>query len=688
MHCHRRNAYKDAMAVNSVINNAVSYSNQRSTRIRYASMFCIGRKGGHGEWNREPFNFPSALYVVILVLFKLLPSCSRSRIDGQMFEDFDSGDGGLYAELLQNRAFQQVTPNTAGALYAWSAINNTAIDVIADPSPVSSALPNSLQLTVPAGASGQLGFGNSGYFGIKVDANWTYNASFYYKFPEISSFNGTATVALQSSTGQVYTSASLQMNGSQTTWRQVALRLTPTSSSNSTANNFTITFDGADVAGQTINFAMFSLFPPTFNNRENGMRIDLANALYEMKPSFFRLPGGNNMGITWASRWVWNATLGPLENRPGREGTWGYINTDGLGLLEYMYFCEDLGMEPIMAVWDGYSIGNGVIGGNISAESLPENELAPYIQTAINQIDFVIGDPDTNEYAALRASLGHPEPFTLNYVEIGNEDFFASESYTYRWRDFAGNLTAAFPQLKFIATSYPFNPVLDPVPQQYDLHLYNTSLYFIEHAFDFDSYERNGTYYLQGEYGVDLLSGHNYPVLEDALGTAAYMTGFERNGDIVFAACYAPLLVNIDSSDPGINTPGQLVAFDAANIYPSTHYYVQQLFSTYRGTEYLPSTLPTFNGTLYWSVTSDTNVSSLYIKVVNTDATPTPMTFELPFQVASHGNVVLISGASNASNTPTTPDAVIPVMSSMTFGETFNYTAPAYSVSALSVSIL
>ncbi|KAF9237539.1 glycoside hydrolase family 51 protein [Melanogaster broomeanus] len=585
--------------------------------------------------------------------------------------------------LLQNRAFQQVTPNTADALYAWNAIHGAAISVIADPSPLSSALPNSLQLTVPQGTAGQVGFGNEGYYGINVNAEWTYNASFYYKFPVASSFEGTAIIALQSADGQVYASASVPISGSQQTWRQVAVPLRPSSSPTSTANNFTVTFDGADAAGQTIDFAMFSLFPPTFKDRANGLRIDVATTLYEMKPSFFRLPGGNNLGQTWETRWQWNATVGSLVDRPGRVGDWGYINTDGLGLLEYMYLCEDMEMEAILAVWAGYSL---------DGESLPEDELAPYIQQAIDQINFVIGDPSNNEYAALRASLGHPEPFPLTYVEIGNEDFFASESYIYRWRDFAGNLTAAFPQLRFIATSYPFNPILDPVPLQYDNHVYQTPSWFVENAFYYDSYERNGTYYFQGEYAAISYNASDvfgtgrlmYPTVESSVSEAAYMTGFERNGDIVFAASYAPLLMNVAQYQW---TPN-LVAFDASEVYPSTSYFVQQLFSVSRGTEYLPSTLPTLGGTLYWSVTRDTNVGTIFIKIVNSDTAAVPMTFNLPFEVASAGTATVLTGPPTASNSPSTPNAVVPVTSNTNFAKSFDYTAPAYSLTVLTTRML
>ncbi|EIW76868.1 glycoside hydrolase family 51 protein [Coniophora puteana RWD-64-598 SS2] len=614
----------------------------------------------------------AALAATTVVVNSTASHAIPSTLYGQMFEDINSGDGGLYAELLQNRAFQQVTPGDATALYAWAAVNGGNITVIADSDPVSSALPNALQLTIPSGASGSVGFGNEGYYGINVNSSWTYNASFYYRFPEVSDFSGDATVALQSASGEIYASAQIPVSGSQTTWTQVYAQLTPSTSPSSTANNFTVTFDSS-AAGNTINFAMFLLFPPTFKDRANGMRIDVAEVLYSMKPSFFRLPGGNNLeGQSAATRWIWNNTVGDLVDRPGRVGDWSYINTDGLGLLEYLYWCEDMEMEPFMAVWAGYSL---------DGTSLPEDELAPYIQAAIDQINFVTGDPSGSSAAALRASLGREEPFSLTYVEIGNEDFVASESYIYRWRDFAGNLTAAFPQLKFIATTDPFNPILDPTPQQYDNHVYSSPDWFAENSFYYDDFERNCTYYFQGEYAVTYADENlMYPTIQGSIGEAAYMTGFERNADIVFAASYAPLLMNV--ADGAYQWIPNLVEFDAANVYKSTSFYVQHLN---RGTEYLPSTLPDPSGTVFWSVTSDS--STLAIKVVNYANTTEDVTFQLPFAVASSATVTVLTGDSTASNTPTDPNLVTPTTSAITIGQAFNYTAPAYSLSVINVSL-
>ncbi|KAJ7484526.1 glycoside hydrolase family 51 protein [Mycena latifolia] len=605
---------------------------------------------------------------------------------GQMFEDIShSGDGGLYAELLQNRAFQQVTPNTTAALNAWHPINEASLSVVADIVPVSSALPNSLQVIIPAGRTGPVGVGNEGYWGIKVAAGSTYTASFHYRFPTASSFKGSVTVGLQTAAGKSLVSTTVPVSASSTAWTLVNVTLHPTASAANTANNFTVTLDGASASGQTVHFALFSLFPPTFKNRPNGMRVDIATTLSEMGPSFFRLPGGNNLeGETVAQRWQWNATVGPLLSRPGRVGDWGYINTDGLGLMDYLNWCEDLNMQPIMAVWSGFALGG---------TSVAEAQLGPYIQQAIDQINFVIGDPTKSSAAALRASLGHPAPFTLNYVEIGNEDFFAPSTYTYRWHDFVTALTAEFPNIHFIATTDTFDPILSPNPLQYDVHVYQTPTWFAQNSFFYDGFERNATKYFEGEYAAISTNSSDifgtpadgrltFPTMQSSTGEAAFMTGLERNADIVFSASYAPLLNHVANSQW---TPN-LVSFDAGNVYPSTSYYVQKLFSLNRGDEYIPSTLPTPSGTLFWSVVRKTSTRQIIIKISNTVGTTAPLTFVLPFAtVATTGTAQVLTGAGTASNTPTTPNLIVPKNSTITTGKTFSYTAPAFSVSVLTL---
>ncbi|KAJ3878682.1 glycoside hydrolase family 51 protein [Lentinula edodes] len=591
--------------------------------------------------------------------------------------------------LLQNRAFQMVdTTDQTTALNAWHSVNGAQLTVIEETVPVSSALPNALSVVIPSGSSGQVGVGNEGYFGIKVNSSDMYNASFFYRFPVASSFNGTATVGLQTSTGEFLGGSNVTLSGSQTSWLQVNTTIQPTITPDSLTNNFTVTVDGAELAGQTINFAMFSLFPPTFKNRPNGMRIDIAETLSAMAPSFFRLPGGNNLGQTVATRWQWNNTVGPLVDRPGRVGDWGYVNTDGLGIFEYLTWCEDLNMQAIMAVWSGFALGG---------TSIAEDDLGPYIQQAIDQINFAVGDPAESDAAALRASLGHPDPFPVVHVEIGNEDFFAADTYTYRWNQYITALQATFPNLSFLATSDTFNPILIPNPAEWDIHVYQTPSWFAENSFIYDGFERNGTHYFEGEYAAISTNPNDlfgtpadgrltFPTMESSTGEAAFMTGLERNSDIVFAASYAPLL-NVSTTIFSIGPHLAEVAFVAWNVYPSTSYYVQQLFSLNRGDEYLPSTLPDADGTTFWSVVRKTSVvpNEIIIKVVNTVGAASNVIFQLPFSVEDTATVQLLTGAETDSNTPTAPNIVTPQHSSLVVSETFAYTAPGFSVSILTL---
>ncbi|PCH45069.1 glycoside hydrolase family 51 protein [Wolfiporia cocos MD-104 SS10] len=385
-------------------------------------------------------------------------------------------------------------------------------------------------------------------------------------------------------------------------------------------------------------------------------------------------------------------------------GPIGFSNEGGLGLLEYLTFIEDVGMEPFMAVWSGYSLNK---------ESVPEDELEPYIQQAIDQIEFVVGDANSSEpgdyrlpvskfithllEAALRASLGHPEPFTLNYVEIGNEVVVLHATYTwpaphtifgsyeYRWPAFYGSLSAKFPDINFIATTHPFNPVIHPTPKQYDVHVYNPPEWFANHTFYYDSFERNGTRYMEGEYAAfvsypnDPGNGPPYPTMQSSTGEAAFMTGLERNSDIVFAACYAPLLQNVNISGNVRGHTASLISFD---------YYVQKLFSVNKGDEYLPSTLPEkYNGTLYWTISRSSSKGDVYIKLVNFAGNASDVTFDLSSfsSVSSTGSLQLLTGSETTSNSPETPNAAIPVTSSITTGSTFNYTAPGYSVSVITL---
>ncbi|TDL19640.1 alfa-L-arabinofuranosidase precursor [Rickenella mellea] len=589
---------------------------------------------------------------------------------------WESGDGGLYAELLQNRAFQQVTPNTAAALNAWSTVNGASIVVVNNTASLSSALPNSLKVAIPATATGPIGVSNSGFFGINVNASWTYNGSFYYKVPSGSNVKGAFTASLKSSTGAVLASTTVGINPAATDWAQVAFKLTPRTNPADTNNVFSVTVDGADNAGQTFYFAFFSLFPPTYKNRPNGMRIDLAEVLAETQPGFFRYPGGNNLGETIAGRWNWRNTVGPLIDRPGRLGDWSYINTDGIGLKEYLDFLEDVGMPSIMAIWAGYALNK---------ESAPEDQLAQYIQEAADQINFVIGDPAKSSAAALRASLGHPAPYPLTCVEVGNEDFFAADTYSaYRWHDFVGNLSIQFPQIQFMATTHVNSPRLTPKPAMYDLHVYDSPTWFVQNAFYYDGFARDGTKYFEGEYAAyKSLNGTRvtWPTVAGSVAEAAFLTGLERNADIVFAASYAPLLQNIAS----YQWHPDLIAFDTKSVFRSTSFYVQKMFSLNKGDVYLPSTLPSKAGSVFWSVTRRLATNELLIKIANANTTTATLTFNLPYKtISSTGTATILTGGQDVSNLPTSSNTVVPTTATFKPAKTFTYTAGAWSVHVLS----
>ncbi|KAJ3517525.1 hypothetical protein NLJ89_g441 [Agrocybe chaxingu] len=412
---------------------------------------------------------------------------------------------------------------------------------------------------------------------------------------------------------------------------------------------------------------MLSLFPPTFKGRPNGMRVDLAEALQEMGPSFFRFPGGNNLeGQTVATRWQWNATVGPLLNRPGRMGDWSYINTEntsGIGLMEYLEWCEDLNMIPIMGIWAGYALGG---------TSVPQNQLGPYIQQAADQINFVIRDPARSAAAALRASLGRTQPFSLKYVEVGNEvlkDFFAATSYVYRWREFVTALQAQFPSIHFIATTNTFNPVLTPNPTEYDVHVYQTPTWFAQNSFFYDGFQvsgflflsfayimmslcnrqRNGTKYFEGEYAAISTNRNDifdppsngrlvYPTMQNAAGEAAFMTGLERNGDIVCAAAYAPLI-----GHPALQNWNPLLECRPQELGKSNHYKDFE------------------HGHICCSTDLRSSLRERRFKWKRTG----------PY------------GWSTTSNTPSSPNAIVPITSTVATGKMFNYNAPPVSVSVL-----
>ncbi|BDI32443.1 alpha-N-arabinofuranosidase [Capsulimonas corticalis] len=486
---------------------------------------------------------------------------------GMMTEEINhSYDGGLYGELIQNRSFKDDPANPVhwSFLQEGGAAGSMGLD---GAKPVIGALSASLKLTITHGG-GRVGAANEGYWGIPARPNTTYQASFYARSSD--TFTGPLTLDLESNDGaRVYAQARIDKISSE--WRKYHVMLSTGELTPSAANRFVVS---ASTLG-TVWLSQVSLFPPTYQNRANGNRIDLMQKMAAMKPTFLRLPGGNYLeGNAIAERFDWKQTIHGMDDRPGHQGPWGYRSTDGLGLLEFFEWCEDLKVEPILAVYAGYSLPPK------NEKIDPGPDLAPYVQDALDEIEYATGDIDT-KWGAARAADGHPEPFKIQYVEIGNEDWFdPSGSYDGRFAQFFDAIRAKYPSLKLIATM----PVRSRAADLNDEHFYRSPAEMAKDAKHYDNYKRTGPKVFVGEWAS--IEGSPTPSMNAALGDAAWLTGLERNSDVVLLSCYAPMLVNVnpDASQWGTN----LIGYDALTSFASPSYYVQKMFGSNRGDVVLP----------------------------------------------------------------------------------------------------
>jgi alpha-N-arabinofuranosidase len=598
-------------------------------------------------------------------------------------------DGGLYAELVQNRAFKDdaATPVNWSAVQGGRAVASIALDKV---SPVNEALDVSLRLdasAVPAGA--RAGIANAGYWGIPVKPKTRYNASFYAR--AVPGFNGSVTVSIESEDGStVY--ASEKVSGVGASWRQFKATLKTGKVTPTAKARLVLTVDQP----ATVWFSLVSLFPPTYKNRSNGNRQDLMKMLAEAKPAFLRFPGGNYLeGDTPALRFEWKKTIGPVAQRPGHQGPWGYRSTDGLGFLEFLYWCEDLKMEPVLAVYAGYSLKGEHIN--------PGPALEPYVQEALEEIEYVTGGPET-KWGAQRAKDGHPAPFKLTYVEIGNEDWFdKSGSYDGRFAQFYDAIKAKYPQLQCISTVGNEQPaklrVVSRKPEVLDEHYYRSAATFEKDAGTyFEKYDRNGPKIFVGEWAayeqtVPWEKGAEKepptPSMKAALGDAAWMAAMERNADIIVMQCYAPLFVNVN---PGARQwRPDLIGYDAIKSFGSPSYYAIQMFGANCGDTVLKAGLEgvpaSLVSALHYSVTRDSKSGVVYIKFVNSqkDAQTVSLTLTGVKSVGSKGSAITLAASSPAdTNAIDQPTNVVPKVTKVAGVQpSFDYTFPPHSITVL-----
>ncbi len=488
---------------------------------------------------------------------------------GLMTEEINhSYDGGVYAELVRNRIFKDdpKTPVHWSVVASPGAAGSIALDT--DDPVNTTALTTSLRLDVAtAGPDQRVGVANEGYWGVPVTPNTPYRASFYARAG--GGFAGPLTVAIESNDGKT-TAASASIPEIGAKWKKYTATLR-TGDVKASKDNRLVIF----ATGKTgkVWLSLVSLFPPTYNDRPNGNRIDLMQKLADMRPAFLRFPGGNYLeGNTIPERFAWKETLHGLEERPGHRCPWGYRSSDGLGLLEFLEWCEDLKMEPVLAVYAGYSLRGERVE--------PGQKLEPFVQEALDEIEYATGAEETT-WGKERAKDGHKEPFKIEYVEVGNEDNFdRSGSYDGRFAQFYDAIKAKYPHLEVIATT----PVKSRKPDVLDEHFYRSARAMERDVHHYDKYDRNGPKIFVGEWATR--DGNVTPSLNAALGDAAWMIGMERNADLVIMHCYAPLLVNLSPGAKQWDT--DLIGYDAQSSFGSASYYAQKMFSENRGDRVLP----------------------------------------------------------------------------------------------------
>ena len=604
------------------------------------------------------------------------------RFYGLMTEEINhSYDGGLYAELIQNRSFMDDTQTPRH----WSVVQSegAAATIALDRNrPRSEQLPASLRLDVTAASDGHpAGIANDGYWGIPVRSHTRYTATFYARAN--AGFSGSVMLAISSKDSRtVYARAKVARLTDQ--WQSYTTTLHTGTVVPTAKARFCLTVERPG----TVWFGYVSLFPPTWKNRPNGLRPDLMQALVDLKPGFLRFPGGNYLeGNSISERFDWKKTLGPPADRPGHQGPWGYRSTDGMGLLEFLDWCEDMGAEPLLAVYAGYSLN----GEHVTAGPA----LAPYVQEALDEIEYVTGNKYT-KWGAVRIRDGHSKPFPLHYVEIGNEDNFdKSGSYDGRFAQFYDAIKAKYPQLEVISSAGG-DHVPSRKPDVVDEHNYSPAASFEGVLSDhYEGYARKGSPKIfVGEWAAfeDIAPWDSRsqalpptPDMKAALGDAAWMTEMERNADLVVMQCYAPLMVNVNPG--GRQWRPDMIGYDALTTFGSPSYYAFKMFSCNHGDEVLKAAIT--DAALHSSVTRDSRTGAITVKLVNPQPMSQPVKIEIPgvASLAPIMAVITLAADPTDTNAIDTPRKVIPVTTKVpNFQPGGIYTLPPYSITVLTMN--
>lgn len=610
---------------------------------------------------------------------------------GIFFEDINySADGGLYAELIQNRSFEYTSADNPDWNFftGWELIQDgdTCLVGLADASPIHPNNPHYLVLNVVT-RSGEVGIRNAGYDGIVLKAGESYDGSLFAR--NLSGYIGTLTIRLESRTGEILGEVKLpQPTGD---WAKYTATIQATGSDN--YGRFVVLMSGSGAVALDV----ISLFPQkTFHNRPNGLRADLAQVIADLKPKFMRFPGGclaHGDGLD--NMYRWKDTIGPIETRKEQFNIWNYHQSVGLGYFEYFQFCEDMGAKPVPIVPAGCCCPN--TGAKFNGlweqgqQGIPMEEMPDYVQEVLDLIEWANG-PVTSTWGAKRAKAGHPEPFGLEYLGVGNEDRI-TPVFKERFKMIYEAVKAEYPEIVVIGTVGP-----RPEGEDYDdgwtfarelnldmvdEHGYKSPDWYWDNLHRFDSYDRNASTVYLGEYAAHDTGRAN--TLRSALSEAAYMTSLERNGDVVRLASYAPLL----AKQKRTQWLPDLIYFDNTKINLTLNYYVQQLFSVNAGDVNLPITIhvETDEENIAASCVQDTKSGDVIIKIVSRAESPLAAQIDLSVltRFEPTATCTVLTGDPLAENNLRKHDSALPETSEIAVASQFSYEIPAHSLSIIRV---
>nr|WP_315205265.1 alpha-L-arabinofuranosidase C-terminal domain-containing protein [uncultured Flavobacterium sp.] len=616
---------------------------------------------------------------------------------GVFFEDINfAADGGLYAEMIKNRSFEFEAP-----LMGWEQPNsdkhsfNTTSGIATTVKALENKTNPSFCRVLINDAKG-FSMINEGFRGMGIKKDAKYNLSL-----KAANHNGAIKkIIIQFIDKNKKVLGETSIVPTSNDWKGYTAQFTATQTE--AKAQLKITFEG----NGTIDLDMISLFPEdTWMNRKNGMRKDIVQLLYDMKPGFLRFPGGCIVeGRTLAQRYQWKKTVGDVEKRETLINRWNtefthkpapdYFQTFGLGFFEYFQLSEDLGAQPLPILSCGMACQFN------TGELVPMEELDPYVQDALDLIEFANGGTET-PWGRVRSEMGHPKPFNLKYIGVGNEQW--GPDYIERYKVFEKAIKAKYPKMIIVSGSGPFpegdyfeygmQELKKLNAEIVDEHYYKSPQWFRENATRYDSYDRKGPKIFAGEYAaqsVAIASPDNRNNWECAVSEAAFMTGLERNAEVVNLTSYAPLMAHEEAWQW---TP-DLLWFNNLEAYGSANYYVQKLFATNRGTDLIAITKDgkpvTGQNNLFASALKDLNTKEVIVKLVNTSATAQEVNVDLKgTKLQAKGTIITLTSPNlQDENSFANPKKISPTENGFNLkGDKAQTSLPPYSVTVLKLKM-